>query len=224
MRNLLLTSGIAAAICALFTTSAAQALQANATVTLSLPVNSPTCTVANSASTVTLQAASTSQTAGNYQTANLPLTGLSTTPTSVTYWTSAALNQTALITCNQSNTPITSVIVAPGPNAALTGPGLNRQYMIDTAATPNRLDNVILTSEQVSVNGAAAPLSYQDVSSGVLKYYTTPFSTGTATGSPATSTATVVWRPQILFWDRNVLFTNPTGGSYNGSFQIQVNY
>lgn len=225
MKKICLASSLAAIFAALTTPSAAQALTVTSQpITVSLPVNSPTCTILISSPTITLPAASTSQTAGNYQTAYLPTQGLSTNPSSIPYYTSAQLNQTATISCNQANTPIASVIVVPGANANLTGPGLNSQYLIDSAPTPNRLTNVVMTPEQVSINGTPAAMSYHDPLTGLPKAYTTPFSTGSLTGSPATSTATVVWRPQFVFFDRNIVFTSPTGNSYNGVFQMKVDY
>ncbi|RUP26069.1 MAG: hypothetical protein EKK45_17325 [Curvibacter sp.] len=226
MKKIILNLGLTAVSCAMLATAAAQAATATSPViNVILPVNTPACTVANSSPTINLTAALSAQTLGAYQAANWPTNGQSSVPGSWTYYTSSALNQSATITCTTPNTAITSIIVKNGPNANTTSTTTNQQYLTDTATpTPNILQSIIATSEQVSVNGAATPWSYADSQNGNPRPYTTIFTTGALSGSPATSTATVVWRPQFVVTNSNITFGAPSGSAYNGSYQIQINY
>lgn len=214
----------------------AQAAQATSpAVAISLPVNSPTCTVSNSGSAITLPAASVGQTVGSYQALNLPDLAATSSIASfgTTYMrTSTSLRQTATISCSAANTAITSFYVKPGPGAKIVGTLDSVQYLIDaTTPTPVMAAGgagglMAVVAEQLSVNGNAALYAYTTTNTGVINPYTTPFNTGALNTAPTpVSTATVVWQPVIAATAGDpTKFTAPTGGSYNGSFQIVVNY
>lgn len=232
MKKSLPTVGLTIAI--VTSISPAQTMAAQATspvITVSVPINAPTCTVANTGgNSITLPQASMSQTIGTYQSLYLPTLGLATSTRAGNYYTSSALNQTATITCSAANTPITGIVVQPGPSATLYSPGYSIQFLVD-ATTPKPVTaaggNFPFTTEQVSINGSAAPWSYHDDATGQPRFYTTPFTTGQlSTGGTPVSTASVVWRPQFAVGAAftGSVFGNPTGGSYNGSLQIVVNY
>lgn len=230
MKKILLIPGLLTAIAAFSTPTLVLAATATSpVVTLSVPVNSPTCTVSNSSSTMTMPAASVGQTVTAYQALNLPNTPASD-PTATGVFTSNSLNQTATISCNSANTAIASFVVQPGPSAVTaTAPGVAVQFLVDaTTPTPVRLaaGSFAVVAEQVSVNGTAAPQSYGALSTYAINPYSTPFSTGALnTASPPVSTATVVWRPIVITGVNNqVKIAAATGGLYNGSFQIIVNY
>ena len=231
MKKILLTPGLLTAIAAFSAPTLVLAATATSpAVIVSLPVNSPTCTVSNSGSTITLPAASVGQTVAAYQALNLT-TPPASIPTSTDTFTSTSLNQTATISCNSANTSIASFVVQPGPGAVTAvAPALAVQYLVDaTTPTPVKLaggTTFASVAEQVSVNGTAAPLNYGAANTNAINPYTNPFATGALnTASPAVSTATVVWRPLFNTGVNNqTKIIAATGGSYNGSFQILVNY
>lgn len=232
MKNSLLVIGISTAMGALMAPSAAQAAQATSpAVTINLPINAPTCTVANtSGNSITLTSAPLSQTLGSYQAANWPTAGLATSTQSGNYFTSSTLNQTATISCSTANAQISSVVVQPGSNATLLGAGSAVQYLVDTTTpTPLKAGGgaLAVAAEQVSINGTATPWNYTDIPTGQPKSYSTPFFTGSlSTGGTPVSTATVVWRPQFTLLANNTsaLLGNPTGGTFSGSFLVLINY
>lgn len=232
MRTKILMTGLAATLCAFFPHVGMAAATANsAPITISLPVSSATCTVNNSNTSIPMPTASVGQTVASYQALYLP-TPPAVDPASVNVRTSTTLNQTAIISCNTANTPITSFLVKPGPSAFYGTPTPNaNQFLVDASSPPVKAaggaaDIMLVFTEQVSVNGSAMPFLYRNPSTFATVPYTTQFSTGNlSTGATPTSTATVVWRP--LFYtgvNSQDKFTAPTGGNYNGSFQIVVDY
>lgn len=232
MKKTLLTTCLATALGALLTPTVVQAAQfSSSPISISLAVNSPTCTITNSMTAIPLPPASAGQTIASYQTQNLPI--IASTATKDIY-TASTLTQTAIISCNFANTPIQSFIVKPGPNAVLGGtpaaPKNAFQYLVDTSPTPVKAgnastENFSIIVEQLSVNGSPALTQYRDGSSTQLPYTTTFFTGALSTGANPTSIATVVWRPIIYIPPgQSDTFANPTGGSFNGSFQIQINY
>jgi hypothetical protein len=195
----------------------AHAASATGTFTVSMPVNSPSCTVATSNSTVSLPTVSSpSQTISNY----LAINAITTAAQLSGDVTSAALNQTATITCTTASTPILSFIVEPASGASVASSYTAVMYFVDAATTPNKAGagNMNLKYEQVSVNGTAAAQSY--AVSGNLTPYTTTFTTSAV----ANGTATVVWRPEFGNPTNTTAMGTPTGGSYNSPGQIVVNY
>jgi hypothetical protein len=198
----------------------AHAASATGSFTVSMPVNSPTCTVATSNSTVALPTAgSANQTLGNYFSTN----GLTTAAQEGGLWfTSATLNQTATITCSTASTPILSFTVEPAGGASLFAGYGAQMYMVDSATTPNKAGGgfLALGYEQVSVNGTAAPQPYETIGSGSISLYTTTFTTSAV----PSGTATVVWRPALQNNSSTAAMGTPTGGSYNSPGQIVVNY
>lgn len=231
MKKIILNLVLAAASCAILAPAAAQAATATSPVIgISLAVNSPVCTVTNSTNSIVMPPASLGQSTVSYQALNLPLR--STTSTGP-QWTSTSLNQTATISCNTANTPISSFVVKPGPSATTsTTTNTAAQWLVDaTTPTPVKVGtaafgNFGIYVEQVSVNNSPAEYLYADPTNANVRAYTTVFQTGAlSTGASPVSTATVVWRPTFYVPASNTdTFGNPTGGSYNGSFQIVVNY
>jgi hypothetical protein len=197
----------------------AHAASTTGAFTVSMPVNSPTCTVANGNPTLSLPTgASQTQTLGAYLSAN----GITTAALESGGWvTAASLNQTATITCTTASVPILSFVVEPASGASLSnGPGI--VYLVDSAATPSKAAAGYLSMayEQVSVNGTAAPQSYLNGSQTVIN----PNSTTFTTSPVANGTATVVWRPALYNGLGTAAMGTPTGGSYNSPGQIVVNY
>ena len=200
----------------------AQATTATANFTVSLPVNSPSCTVTNDNATVLLPTAtSPNQTGAAYLSAN----GITTASIFGAGVTSPTLNHSATITCTTASTPITSFVVAPATGASIAPPGGAAAFLVDTAATPNKAANSIqLWYEQVSVTNpagtaVAAPWSYISGANAV-----TPYSTSFTTTAIANGTATVVWRPVLYVpFGVNVMGT-PTGGAFISPGLITVNY
>lgn len=231
MRATFTAIGVATAMSVLITPSMAQALTAtSSTIGVSLPVNSPNCTVSNNNSSINLPAASVGQSVGSYQALNLT-TSPASAPGATDTFTSTSLNQTATISCSIANTPISSISIQPGP-AAFTGSPtpVSYQFLVDTSSPPVKAGGgaggvMNFQAEQISTNGNAAAFVYGAPSTSAITPYTVQFSTGALTGSPSASVATIVWRP-IFYTGVNSQnkFTTPTGGSYNGSFQIVVNY
>jgi hypothetical protein len=186
------------------------------TFTVSMPVNSPTCTVANSNSTVSLPTvASPNQTLGNYFSTNAITTA--STVNSGWYAAGSSLNQTATITCTTASTPILSFVVEQASGA--TGPNTAQTYLVDAATTPVKAGagNFLMVYEQVSVNGTAAAFTYAGVSP-------IPYATSFTTSAVANGTATVVWRPVFEDASSTTAMGTPTGGSFNSPGQIVVNY
>lgn len=228
MKNTISTTLLFTAIMALSGPTSAQAANTiNSTVTMSLPVNSPVCTIINSSNSIALPTASYGQGIVSYAALNFPLKAPSVP--AGTQLTSTTLNQTATISCNQANTLITSFLVKPGPNASFNPTAQNSsQWLVDaTMPTPVKLLGLPTLAEQVSVNNTITPFIYWDSNNnGNTLAYTTPFQTGAlSTGANPVSTATVVWRPTFyVAAPITETFGTPVGGSYNGSFQIVVNY
>ena len=192
-------------------------------IPFTLSVLSPTCTVSNVSSSLTLPA-----TTGPNQTQNdwLSANGINTPGAfgSGLWMTSPSLNQTATISCNASVASILAVAVQPGASASVNNPNTAQQFLIDgTTPVPEKAagGKLVMAFEQVSINDKLAPYSYMN-GAGVVQSYTTPFNTvNVATSS---STATVVWRPVFVSGFSATAFGNPTGGAFTGSAQIVVNY
>lgn len=231
MKNLFLITKMGAATSIFVVSISAQAVTINsAPIPISLAVASPTCTVKNTAAAITLPAASVGQTVGSYQALYLTTPPVAT-PNSTDNFTSTALNQTVVISCDTANTTISSFVIQPGPGAFTGSPTpVSIQYLVDASVPPVKAgggagNHMIVQAEQISINGTPANVTYSAAGSYTLTPYTTTFTTGALTGSPATSVANVVWRP--LFYtgvNSQNKFTAPVGGSYNGSFQIVVIY
>lgn len=203
---------------------AANAAVATNNVPMTMAVSGvPTCTVANSNASIVLASATMAQTVQNYLTNN----SITTPAIAGNVFTSAALNQTATISCSNANTSITSILVQPGTNAKIAGAFTGYQLLVDQAATPTVAGGVssnsgfLWSSDLVSVNGTSTPASFV-TSSNLVQPYTTSFTTGALSGS--TSTATFVWRPTAYAGTPTAVIGNPTGGSFSGSYQIVVNY
>lgn len=205
----------AAQLCA----SSAHAASATATVPIILGVNAPTCTVANDNAAINLPAAtSAAMTTAQYFSANAISTASVAGASRVT---SAALNQNATISCNLANVTIQSFVVQPSASSSVVAGSLAMQYLVDaTASTPVKAGagNFSLGAEQVSVNGTAAAASY---GVGTVVPYATAFTTGAL--NAGTSTAAVVWRPFFSAGNTSAI-GSPVGGSFNGSYDIVVNY
>jgi hypothetical protein len=198
----------------------ARAATASGTFTVSMPVNSPVCTVSTNNATVALPTAgSPNQTLGNYFSTNSITTA---SQYGGTWVTSAALNQTATISCTTASTPILNFVVQPATGAVVTAAGPAVVYLVDTATTPLKAGagNMYLLYEQVSINGTAAPFSYANTTNNAVAPYTTTFTTAAV----ANGTATVVWRPALYSASATTAMGTPAGGSFTSPGQIVINY
>lgn len=212
----------AACLMALGHASVANAAQAMVDIPIQLDVNSPTCTIANSASTVMLPAGgSSTQTWDQYMSSN----AITTDAVHGGAKTSAALNQTLTVTCNTPNVPIQNVIVQPASSATLVGVCDAAANMVDASVpTPLKLagGGAVIGYDQVSINGTSAPHFYGGAgASGCGRNpYTTAFNTGPLVAGA--STATVVWRPE--FSPSPNPLGQPTGGSFKTTATAVINY
>lgn len=219
-------TGLAAAIFAVLSPLAMAVGTANsAPIPISLPVSSVACSVANDNPSITLPSAEVGQTLASYQAANLPV--INGTVAAPQWATSTTLHQVATISCNSPNTPILSVLVKPGPSATIVATA--EQYLVDaTTPTPVLLGGAgvfPVYAEQVSINGSPAGFVYAEFPGSKTLAYTTSFSTGQFAPGTSVSKATVGWRPTFFVGlVAQNKFLAPQGGSYNGSFQIVVNY
>lgn len=235
MKNALVMTSLTTALMALFAPTVTQAIPVTSSpITISLSVTSPTCSVLNNNPSIALPPATVGQTVGNYQALNLPnLAATSQTPGFGTTFmrSSATLKQTATISCTSANTPIQSIVIKPGPGAKTIGTADSIQYLVDSSVPPAMAAGGVgglmsVVAEQLSINGAAAPFAYTATNTGLITPYTTVFNTGPLNTAPTpVSVATVDWQPIIgATAGSTTPFTAATGGSFNGSFQIQINY
>lgn len=190
-------------------------------LSISIKASSPTCSIANAASQITLP---TAVSAFVTQQQYLSASGITTASALGSGWvTSNSLSQTATISCDTAGVSITSITVKNSSNA-IQGSGTGTQYLVDSSvSSPQKMSggNIQIGAEQVAVNGINAPFSYFN-GAGTSQSYTTAFATGPlVTG---TSIATVVWQPVFSNSGQATALGQPTGGAFKGSYQLEINY
>lgn len=190
-------------------------------LSISIKASSPTCSIANAASQITLPTAvSAFITQQQYLTAS----GITSSSVSGSGWvTSPGLAQTASISCDTAGVSVTSITVKNSSNA-IQGMGTGTQYLVDSSvSSPQKMSGgkIQMGAEQVAVNGTGALFSYFN-GAGASQAYTTPFATGALVNG--TSVATVVWRPVFSNSGQATALGQPSGGAFKGSYQLEINY